>query len=68
MLIEDKLVDITQVSEDFYSTALIKRGWLDEPHVIFTMLYRHTFFLRASTGDFLVARHQQIDFIVVADS
>jgi len=68
MLVEDELVDIAQISEDLYSSALIHRGGLDEPHVVLAVLYRHAFFLRASSGDFLVAGHQQVNFIVVADS
>ena len=38
ILVEDKLVDVTQVSEDFNTAPLVKRCWLDKPHVLLAVL------------------------------
>lgn len=67
VLVEDELVNVTQISEDFYAATLVKRGRLDQPHVLRAMLERHALLVRATPGDLLVTRHQHIDLVVVAD-
>ena len=67
ILCKDELIDITQVPEEFDSFPLIQRSWLDEPHVLLTVLDWDSLLIRATAANFLVTSHQQVDFIVITD-
>ena len=57
ILCKDELIDIAQVPEEFDSFPLIQRSWLDEPHVLLTVLDWDAFLIRATAANFLVASH-----------
>ena len=64
---EDKFVDVPQVPKQFNASALVQRSGFDEPHVLLAVLDGHTLFVGAAARYLLVASHEQVDFIVVAD-
>lgn len=67
VLVKDEVVNVSKISEDFNAATLVKRGRFDQPHVLCAVFERHTLFVRATTCDILVARHQHIDLIVIAN-
>lgn len=67
VLVKDEVVNVSKISEDFNTATLIKRGRFDQPHVLRAVFERHALFVRATACDILVARHQHIDLIVIAN-
>ena len=57
IFLENKVVDVSKISEKLDAFALIHRGWLDKPHVLRTMLHWHALFVGAPARDFFVASH-----------
>ena len=54
---KDALIYLPQGSKDLDASALIKRCWLNEPHVLFAVLYRHAFFFSLIPGYLLEPSH-----------
>jgi hypothetical protein len=45
VFVEDKLIDVSEIPEEFNSSALIQGCGFDEPHVLSAMLDWHSFFV-----------------------
>ena len=68
VLVEDKLVYISQIPEQLDTSTLVQRSRLDQPHVLSTVLDWDPFLVGAAPRNLFVPCHQLVYFIFVRDS
>lgn len=68
ILLEDELIDVSQISKKLDSTTLVKRCRFYKPHVLLAVLDWYSLFIGATPCDLLVSCHKLIYFIIIAAS
>ena len=65
IFLKDKFRDVSHVLENFYTSSLIERSWLYQPHVAGAVFHRNSLIFWATSWNFSEAVHKPIDFMII---